>query len=64
MIAIIRTREKGRSQFLCELDIMQFTENQVRNRMIEKGIKDDAFLFVVFLIGMLIGLCHLQKSIF
>lgn len=48
MIAIIRTREKGRSQFLCELDIMQFTENQVRNRMIEKGIKDDAFFICGF----------------
>ncbi|HEM9366178.1 TPA: hypothetical protein U3K06_000459 [Streptococcus agalactiae] len=48
MIAIIRTHEKGRSQLLCELDIMQFTENQVRNRMIEKGIKDDAFFICGF----------------
>lgn len=64
MIAIIRTHEKGRSQFLCELDIMQFTENQVRDRMIERGIKDDAFSFVVFLIGMLIGLCHFRKFTF
>ncbi|MDV5976893.1 hypothetical protein [Streptococcus canis] len=48
MIAIIRTREKGRSQFLCELDIMQFTENQVRDRMIERGIKDDTFVICGF----------------
>ncbi|HEN9366478.1 TPA: hypothetical protein U9H59_001358 [Streptococcus agalactiae] len=48
MIAIIRTREKGRSQFLCELDIMQFTENQVRDRMIERGIKDGAFFICGF----------------
>ncbi|HEN0407603.1 TPA: hypothetical protein U5Y67_000094 [Streptococcus agalactiae] len=48
MIAIIRTHEKGRSQFLCELDIMQFTESQVRERMIERGIKDDAFFICGF----------------
>lgn len=48
MIAIIRTHEKGRSQLLCELDIMQFTENQVRDRMIERGIKDDAFFVCGF----------------
>lgn len=33
MIAIIRTREGGRSKALCELDIMKFTKSQVRNRM-------------------------------
>lgn len=48
MIAIIRTHEKGRSQFLCELDIMQFTESQVRERMIERGIRDDAFFICGF----------------
>lgn len=48
MIAIIRTHEKGSSQQLCELDIMQFTENQVRNRMLERGIKDDAFFVCGF----------------
>lgn len=48
MIAIIWTHEKGRNQLLCELDIMQFTENQVRDRMIERGIKDDAFFVCGF----------------
>ncbi len=48
MIAIIRNHEKGSSQQLCELDIMQFTENQVRNRILERGIKDDAFFVCGF----------------
>ncbi|HEN0625041.1 hypothetical protein [Streptococcus uberis] len=48
MIAIIRTHEKGRSQLLCELDIMQFTENRIRERMQERGIRDDTFFVCGF----------------
>lgn len=48
MIATIRTRDKGKSNLLCELDIMQFTENQVRERMQERGITDDAFFICGF----------------
>ncbi|HFH8018415.1 TPA: hypothetical protein ACIOJV_001342 [Streptococcus agalactiae] len=48
MIAIIRTREGGRSKALCELDIMKFTKSQVRNRMEERGINDDTFFIVGF----------------
>lgn len=48
MIARIRTRERGKSQFLCELNIMQFTEGQVRDRMQERGIKDDTFFVCGF----------------
>lgn len=48
MIAIIRTHSRGNSQLLCELDIMQFTESQVRDRMYERGIKDDAFFICGF----------------
>ncbi|HEN0128870.1 TPA: hypothetical protein U3Q82_001159 [Streptococcus agalactiae] len=48
MIAIVRTREGGRSKALCELDIMNFTESQVRDRMEERGIKDDTFFICGF----------------
>lgn len=43
MIAIIRVREDGASRHLCDLDLMKFTEDQVRQRMADRGIKDDAF---------------------
>lgn len=48
MIAIIRTREGCRSKALCELDIMNFTESQVRDRMEERGINDDTFFVCGF----------------
>lgn len=48
MIAIIRTRKDGRSKALCKLDIMNFTESQVRDRMEESGIKDDTFFYLWF----------------
>lgn len=48
MIAIIRTHSRGNSQLLCELDIMQFTESQVRDRLYERGIKEDAFFICGF----------------
>ncbi len=43
MIAVIRTRVNGKSKKLCDLDLMKFTENQVRQRMYERGIEEDAF---------------------
>ena len=43
MIAVIRTRVNGKSKKLCDLDLMKFTENQVRQRMYDRGIEEDAF---------------------
>lgn len=43
MIAVIRTRVNGKSKKLCDLDLMKFTENQVRQRMYERGIEENAF---------------------
>lgn len=48
MIATIRVRDGTNSRFLCELDLMRFSEEQVRNRMEERGIKDDAFFVCGF----------------
>ncbi|WP_242258285.1 hypothetical protein [Streptococcus thoraltensis] len=48
MIAKIRTHNSGNSQFLCELDVMKFTEDQIRERMAERGIRDDAFFICGF----------------
>ncbi|MDG3142863.1 hypothetical protein MKL29_08600 [Streptococcus suis] len=48
MIAKIRTHSNGNSQFLCELDIMKFSEDQIRERMVERGIRDDAFFICGF----------------
>ncbi len=33
MIADIRIRSDGNSQFLCQLDLMKYSEEQVRDRM-------------------------------
>lgn len=49
MIAKIRIRSDGISRELCEMDIMKFTEEQVRERMSERGIRDDAFFICGFL---------------
>lgn len=48
MIAKIRIRSDGISRELCEMDIMKFTEEQVRERMSERGIRDDAFFICGF----------------
>lgn len=48
MLAIIRVRDKGRSYHLCDLDLLRFTEDQVRQRMYEKGIRDDTFFIQGF----------------
>ncbi|MCI7677216.1 MAG: hypothetical protein MSS16_03875 [Streptococcus orisratti] len=48
MIADIRIRSDGNSQFLCQLDLMKYSEEQVRDRMSEKGISDDTFFICGF----------------
>lgn len=48
MIARIRIRSDGTSRELCQMDIMKFTEEQVRERMSERGIRDDAFFICCF----------------
>ncbi|NLQ60088.1 hypothetical protein D3827_09950 [Streptococcus mutans] len=48
MIAIIRVRDGTNSNFLCELDLMRFTEEQVRERMSERGIRNGAFFVCGF----------------
>ncbi|EQB7810687.1 MULTISPECIES: hypothetical protein [Streptococcus] len=48
MIALIRTKERGYGKDLCQLDLLKFTEEQVRNRMKERGIKDDTFFICGF----------------
>ncbi|MXQ49635.1 hypothetical protein GRB29_09740 [Streptococcus pneumoniae] len=48
MIARIRIRSDGTSRELCQMDIMKFTEQQVRERMAERGIRDDAFFICGF----------------
>lgn len=45
MLANIRVRENGQSRFLCELDLMKFTKEQVQERMNERGL-DEEFFFV------------------
>lgn len=48
MIATIRVHDNGESSFLCNLDLMKFTEEQVRERMDARGIQDDAFFVCGF----------------
>lgn len=48
MIANIRIRDSGHSKLLCQLDLMRFSEEQVRERMIERGIRDDTFFVCGF----------------
>ena len=48
MIANIRIRDNGYSNFLCELDLMCFSEEEVRERMRERGIRDDTFFVCGF----------------
>lgn len=57
MIADIRIRSDGNSRSLCQLDLMRFSEEQVRERMRVRGIEDDAFLFAVLWIGKWILSC-------
>lgn len=45
MIANIRVQADGNSQSLCQLDLMKFGIEEIRQRMSERGIKEDS-LFV------------------
>ena len=48
MIANIRIRDSAQSKLLCQLDLMRFSEEQVRERMRERGIRDDTFFICGF----------------
>lgn len=48
MIANIRIRDSGQSKLLCQLDLMRFSEEQVRERMRERGIISDTFFVCGF----------------
>lgn len=43
MIANIRVLREGNFEFLCELDIMKYSQDQVLERMNERGIDRDSF---------------------
>jgi len=43
MIADIRIRDSGYSEPLCKLDLMRFSEEQIRERMRERGFSDESF---------------------
>ena len=49
MIANIRIRDSGHSRLLCQLDLMRFSEEQIRERMRERGIRDDTFFICGFM---------------
>lgn len=48
MLANIRIREAGQGRNLCQLDLMRFSQDQVRLRMEERGIRDDSFFVCGF----------------
>lgn len=48
MLANIRVRENGESRFLCELDLMKFTKEQVQERMNERGLDEESFFVCGF----------------
>ena len=48
MLANIRVRENGQSRFLCELDLMKFTKEQVQERINERGLDEDSFFVCGF----------------
>lgn len=48
MIANIRIRSSGYSKPLCQLDLMRFSEEQVRERMRERGFDDKSFFICGF----------------
>jgi len=43
MIANIRVLREGNFEFLCELDIMKYSQEQVLERINERGIDKDNF---------------------
>ena len=48
MLANIRVRENGESRFLCELDLMKFTKEQVQERINERGLDEESFFVCGF----------------
>lgn len=48
MLANIRVCENGESRFLCELDLMKFTKEQVQERMNERGLDEESFFVCGF----------------
>ncbi|WP_195405282.1 hypothetical protein [Streptococcus constellatus] len=48
MIANIRVHADGQSRGLCQLDLMKFSEDQVRERMEERGFSDESFFICGF----------------
>lgn len=48
MIANIRVHIDGQSRELCLLDLMKFSEEQVRERMEERGFSDQSFFICGF----------------
>ncbi|MEX2785401.1 hypothetical protein AB3331_09440 [Streptococcus sp. H49] len=48
MIATVRLVDDTGVSTLCELDLMRFSEGQVRERMRERGFKDDSFFVCAF----------------
>lgn len=48
MIANIRVHADGQSRDLCQLDFMKFSEDQVRERMEERGFSDESFFICGF----------------
>lgn len=48
MIANIRVRDRTNSRYLCQLDLFRFSEEQVRERMRERGYTEDEFIICGF----------------
>lgn len=48
MIANIRIRDGSSSRSLCQLNLMQFSEEQIRDRMLDRGIRNDTFVICGF----------------
>lgn len=62
MIAMIRIRDGTSSSALCKLDLMRFTEEQVRERMSERGIRDDTFFVCGFVDWVVERVMTLQEA--
>lgn len=62
MIAIIRVRDNGNSYHLCDLDLMKFSEEQVRERMAERGISNDSFFICCFRDWKSDYICSLEEA--
>ena len=58
MIANIRVLREGNFEFLCELDIMKYSQEQVLERIMKEELTKTTFLFVEFLIGKWIKSCR------